>query len=479
MSTHDTLIRNASIIDGSGRAARQADLAIQGNRIAAIGNLSSITAEKVIDADGLVLAPGFIDAHCHDDRAILDTPLLEPKVSQGVTTVINGNCGVSIAPSQPDRLHAPQPLSMMFAEGLECFTDFRSYFQKLDNNPAAVNNACLCGHSNLRFAVMDDLNRTATQSEIVKMQQLLADGLEAGVLGLSTGLIYPPAAAADTEEVIEICSLLGKYNALYVTHMRNEGDNVIDAVEEALRIGRDAGASVVISHHKCTGPANYGKSTITLKMIEEARKHQTVALDAYPYDASSTMLDPERVEKCSQVIITWSDVIPGASGRDLADIAAELGCSSKEAAERLVPGGAIYCQMSEEDVQRILAYPETMIGSDGIIQDVHPHPRAWGTFPRVLGHYSRDLELFPLVEAVRKMTSLTAKNFGIQGRGLLQEGYFADLVLFDPETVIDVASFTDPCQPSKGIEMVFSNGTPIWKNGMATGARPGETLRRH
>lgn len=307
---------------------------------------------------------------------------------------------------------------------------------------------------------------------------LLEQALNAGAIGLSTGLYYPPATAAPTEEVIEISKTLAKHGGLYVTHMRNEEDNVIQSLEETFRIGRDAGVPVVVSHHKCVSQPNHGKSKITLAMIDEARKQQSVSLDAYPYAASSTILQPERVAKCARVMITWSDVLPEASGRDLSDIAREMGCSDEEAARRLLPGGAVYFQMSEDDVQRILSYPDTMIGSDGIVQDKHPHPRAWGTFPRVLGHYARDEGLFPLETAVHKMTALTAKTFGLKDRGTLQVGGFADLVLFDPETIIDVADFADPCRAAKGIEQVFTNGTCTWANGEPTGARPGRPLRR-
>ncbi len=325
---------------------------------------------------------------------------------------------------------------------------------------------------------MDRLDRAATSEEIAQMCGLLEQALNDGAIGLSTGLYYPPATAAPTEEVIEISKTLANHGGLYVTHMRNEEDNVIQSLEETFRIGRDAGVPVVVSHHKCVSQPNHGKSKITLAMIDEARKHQSVSLDAYPYAASSTILQPERVAKCARVMITWSDVMPEASGRDLSDIAAEMGCSDEEAAKRLLPGGAVYFQMSEDDVQRILSYPDTMIGSDGIVQDKHPHPRAWGTFPRVLGHYARDEGLFPLETAVHKMTALTARTFGLKDRGILQVGGFADLVLFDPDTIIDVADFANPCRAAKGIDKVFTNGICTWANGQATGARPGQPLRR-
>jgi N-acyl-D-amino-acid deacylase len=478
MADHTLLIRNARLIDGSGTPSVIGDLAVSGDRITAMGDLAGSAADKVIDADGLALAPGFIDSHCHDDRAILDMPLLEPKVSQGVTTVINGNCGLSIAPVLPNRPDAPAPLDFFTSDGARNFPDFNAYFAALEQTPPAVNAACLCGHSNLRHASMDTLDRAASSEEIAHMCALLRQALEAGALGLSTGLYYPPATAAPTQEVIEISKILAAHGGLYVTHMRNEEDNVIQSLEETFRIGRDAGVPVIVSHHKCMSKPNHGKSKITLAMIDAARKHQSVGLDVYPYAASSTILQPERVNKCARVMITWSDAMPEASGRDLSDIAREMGCTDEEAARNLLPGGAVYFQMSEEDVQRILAYPDTMIGSDGIVHDKHPHPRAWGTFPRVLGHYARDEGLFPLETAVHKMTGLTAGTFGLADRGTLRPGNFADLVLFDPATILDVADFVDPCRPAQGIEMVFTNGVCTWKNGNASGNTPGRALRR-
>lgn len=476
MPDYDLLIRGASLVDGSGAPPVVGDLAVRGDRIAALGGRLAGAAARVIDADGLCLSPGFIDAHCHDDRAVLDTPLLEPKVSQGVTTVINGNCGVSIAPVLAGRPSPRAPLGS-FTGGSTRFERFGAYFAALEQDPPAVNSACFCGHSNLRHSVMDDVDRPATPAEIGRMAALLETALRDGAIGLSTGLFYPAASAAPTEEVIALARTLAPHRALYATHMRDEEDHVTDSLEETFRIGREAGVAVIVSHHKCMSRANHGKSRITLPMIAQASREQDVGLDAYPYRASSTVLFPERVAKCDRVVVTWSQNMPDAAGRDLADLAAELGCSQEEAARRLVPGGAIYFQMSEDDVRRILAFPNTMIGSDGIVADRHPHPRAWGTFPRVLGHYARELGLFSVEEAVRKMTRLTADRFGLSDRGRLAPGCFADLVLFDAARVIDVADFADPCRPAQGIEQVFVNGEAVWRRGAPTGCRPGRVLR--
>jgi N-acyl-D-amino-acid deacylase len=291
---------------------------------------------------------------------------------------------------------------------------------------------------------------------------------------MSTGLYYPGASAAPTEEVVAIGQCLAKHDGLYVTHMRDEADGVEDSLHETFLIGRKTGVPVIVSHHKCVGTKNHGRAAATL---EAARQHQDVGLDVYPYIASSTVLQPDRVASSAKVLITWSETMPSAAGRELSDIADELNCSLFEAANQLMPGGAVYFAMDEADVQRILSYEHTMVGSDGIVTDTHPHPRAWGTFPRVLGHYSRDKKLFSLEEAVRKMTSLPASRFNLENRGVLREGAFADLVIFDEATVIDTATFDNPAQPAAGIEKVYTNGRCVWADGTCTGARPGMALR--
>lgn len=477
MAGPDVIFRGALVIDGTGSSGRRGDLAITGDRISGLGDLSGARGALEIDAAGLALAPGFIDAHCHDDLPLLRTPLLEAKVSQGVTTVVNGNCGFSLAPIPPDRGCPPAPLDALTGNGRYVFATFAEYFAALDAEPAAVNSVCLVGHSALRHAAMADLDRPADTGEIEAMRAALDQAMADGAIGLSTGLFYPPSAAAPTREVIALTEVLARWNGVYVTHMRNEADRVAESLEETFEIGRATGVPVIVSHHKCVGHANHGRSGETLGMIEAARRDQTVWLDAYPYVATSTFLQPKRVKEAAKVLITRSETMPSAAGRDLHDIALELGCPDEEAAERLVPAGAVYFQMDEADVTRILAYEHTMIGSDGIVNEAHPHPRAWGTFPRVLGHYARDRGVFSLEEGVRKMTSLTAHRFGLIDRGVLREGAFADLVLFDPATVLDRATFEVPAQPAAGIEQVWANGVCVWRGGGATGARPGRALR--
>ena len=309
------------------------------------------------------------------------------------------------------------------------------------------------------------------------MRGLLEEALDSGAVGFSTGLFYAPSHKAPTEEVIELSRSLKAFGARYVTHMRNESDEIMDSLEETFTIGREADCPVIVSHHKVQGKHNFGRSCETLGCFEKHMHHQDIGLDIYPYCASSTVLKPDSIALSERVKITWSKARPDLAGRDLADIARELGCDIYEAAEQLQPAGAIYFSMSEEDVQRILKFEHAMIGSDGLPHDEFPHPRLWGTFPRVLGHYCRDLELFPLEEAVRKMTSLTAETFGLKDRGALREGAWADLVLFDPATIIDAATFETPSKPATGIAQVFVNGRCVWRDGGSTGARPGVALR--
>jgi N-acyl-D-amino-acid deacylase len=286
------------------------------------------------------------------------------------------------------------------------------------------------------------------------------------------------AQGADAAEVTALARDAARAGGVYTTHMRNEGDSVMAALDETFATARDAGASLVISHHKCAGPQNWGRTVETLARSDAAGQAQPVALDAYPYVAGSTVLRADLIDGIIRIMITWSQPHPEMAGRDLADIAKEWGCGEREACERLQPGGACYFQMREDDVRRVLAYPPTMIGSDGLPHDTHPHPRLWGTFPRVLGHYARDVGLFPLEQAVHKMTGLPARNFRLAGRGLVTPGHHADLVVFDPKTVRDLATFEAPAVPSAGIEQVFVGGVLTCRDGRPTGRRAGGFLRR-
>ncbi len=473
----DIVFRNATVIDGTGAPRRRADLGVADDRIVAVGDLSRVKGGVEIDASGRVLAPGFIDVHTHDDYVLLAKPEMTPKLSQGVTTVVVGNCGVSLAPLA-SAARPPAPLDLVAGDAGWDYPDFGSYFTALDRAPPAINAAALVGHSSLRVLAMDRLDRAATPDEVRAMRRILEDGLEAGAIGFSTGLAYRTAIAAPTLEVIEIARALTRHRALYVTHMRNEGDQIFESIDETLAIGRAAEVPVIISHHKTAGAPNFGRSAETLPKIAEAAKHQKVGLDVYPYPASSTVLSADMIPRSTKILVAWSKARPEFAGRDLKEVAAELGCSQEEAVSRLLPAGGIYFAMDEGDVRRIMAFADSMIGSDGLPNDEHPHPRLWGTFPRVLGHYARELGLFGLEAAVRKMTGLSAHRFGLKDRGVVRAGAFADLVMFDPETVIDRATFERPVAVSDGIDLVMVNGRIAWKSGAATGARAGRALRR-
>jgi N-acyl-D-amino-acid deacylase len=473
----DTLIRGALIIDGTGAPGWRGDLAIVGDRIAAIGDLSGMCGGVEIEATDLALAPGFIDVHTHDDYVLLSKPEMAPKVSQGVSTVVVGNCGVSIAPlaiaGRP-----PAPLDLVAGEGDWRFASFAELFQALADEPPAINAAFLVGHSTLRVGTMDRLDRAATGREISAMRTALDRSLGDGAIGFSTGLAYPTAIAAPTEEVVAMARGLKEHGGIYATHMRNESEEIVAALEETFHIGQTLDVPIVISHHKLAGKASHGRSWETLGIIDEARRGHAVSLDVYPYTASSTTLSLDFMKKADRVLVAWSKAMPSASGRDIEDVAAELGCGVEEAVARLQPAGGIYFSMDEADVQRILAYPYAMIGSDGLPNDAHPHPRLWGTFPRVLGHYARDLGLFSLEEAVRRMTGYPASRFGLVDRGEIRVGAFADLVLFDPRTIKDQATFEAPEQPATGIVQVLVNGRAVWRDGGPTGERAGRVLRR-
>jgi N-acyl-D-amino-acid deacylase len=472
----DWILRGGTVIDGTGGPRRQADVAIAGDRIIAVGDVSKTAGAREVDVAGLVVAPGFIDVHTHDDRALLASDMAA-KASQGVTTVITGNCGVSLAPLSLDR-PPPPPLDLIGDIADYAYPRFADYLAALDKFPPVINAACLVGHSSLRVGAMRELDRPARADEIARMQQRLTEALEAGAIGLSSGLYYAPAAHAPAAEVEALAALLRPAGALYTTHMRDEAEHVLDSLDESFQVGRAAEVPVVISHHKTTGVANFGRTAETLPKIAAAMKGQEIGLDAYPYIASSTVLRTSRLDEATRVLITWSKAMPEQAGRDLAEIAREWGVGIREAAERLQPAGAIYWMMDEADVRRVLAFEHTMIGSDGLPHDVHPHPRLWGTFPRVLGHYCREVGLFGLETAVRKMTGLPAARFGLTRRGIIAEGAHADLAVFDPDTVIDRATFAEPTLPAAGIAHVFVNGRPVWADGKPSGERPGRALRR-
>jgi N-acyl-D-amino-acid deacylase len=477
----DLIIRDATLFDGTGGPRRIGDLGVTGNRITAIGDLGGASADREIIATGKALAPGFIDAHTHDDRAVLmGAEATLCKTSQGVTTVVCGCCGVSLAPARFKQA-PPPPLDLVGAEGWWKFGDFGDYAHAINSKGSEVNVYALVGNQTLRVEAMEgDVYRPANDREIAQMHNRVKQAMAEGASGFSTGLYYKPNMHATTDEVAAIASALKPYDGLYSTHMRDESHHILAAIEETMEIGKKAGVQVQISHHKCSLPENYGRSIQTLPLLEAYSRTQQVAYDVYPYPAGSTVLMPDRLHPDVKVMITWSVPHPEMAGKYLHEIARGWNTDVKSAAEQLLPAGQISFQMDEDDVQRIMAHPMSMIGSDGIPHDAHPHPRLWGTFPRVLGHYARGLGLFSMEVAIHKMTGRCAEAYGIVDRGILREGAYADLVLFDPATVIDAATFENPKVPSIGIEEVWLNGVPTFRAGKgATGERPGRLVTRH
>ncbi|XAH23892.1 D-aminoacylase [Xylophilus sp. GW821-FHT01B05] len=478
-TTQDTrlLLRGGTLIDGTGAPGRRADLLLEGAHIAAIGNAADMPQDvPVQDISGRVLAPGFIDSHTHDDGYLLVHPEMLPKVSQGITTVVTGNCGISLAPLV--RASVPQPLDLLGPAELFRFASFAAWIDALRQAPAAVNVVPLVGHTTLRVAAMADTQRPANAEETQHMQRLLAEALEAGAFGMSTGTFYPPAAHAPTEEIIAVGAPLRGRQGLYATHLRDEADHIVPAMDEALEIGRALGCLVVFSHHKLAGGRNHGRSRETLAHIDRAAALQPVCLDCHPYPATSTMLRLDRVRIARRTLVTWSRGYPAAQGRDFADVQRELGLDEQGTLERLAPAGAIYFLMDEGDVERIMCHPRGMVGSDGLPFDQHPHPRQWGTFTNVLRTLVRERGVLTLEAAIHKMTGLAAHYYGLPDRGVLRPGMRADLTLLDPARVADRATFEQPLQTSVGIEGVWVNGQRVWDGLGATGARPGEVLVR-
>lgn len=474
---YETLIRGASILDGSGVPVFAADVAILNEKISLHPVNSGLEARTEINAEGLFLAPGFIDVHTHDDMQVISTPEMRCKISQGVTTVIVGNCGISASPVtlQDD---PPNPMNLLGKQSDFAYPQFSDYVQAVQQAQPAVNVGALIGHTALRNNHMDNLMRGASAREISAMKKQLRGALSQGALGLSSGLAYNSAIKAPTEEVMALVKELARYNGIYTTHLRTEFDGIIEAMNEAFATAEHGKIPLIISHLKCAGAGNWGRSAEVLAHLEQRAESHKVACDCYPYSASSSTLDLNQVTDDYDVFITWSEPHPNMSGRLLAEIAADWNLPLREAAKKLIPAGAVYHGMNEQDVRAILRYPRTMIGSDGLPKDPHPHPRLWGTFPRVIGHYARDLDLFKLPEAIRKMTGLSASEFKLPQRGLIAPDFFADLVLFDIDRIKDTATFENPQQSATGIEKVWVNGQLTYSEGQISPQRAGKFLTR-
>ncbi len=478
-------------MDGSGRPGFRADVAVAGDRIVEVGTLRA-EAARTIDAAGCVVAPGFVDVHTHDDLALVREPAVDFKVMQGVTTEIVGNCGVGPAPASEAYLEFYRTVlgSILGPVDVAEWTTTEEYYRAVEEAGPSLNVASFVPHNTLRFLAMGMERRPPSASELGAMKDLLAAGLEAGALGLSSGLIYPPGMFADTEELIELARVAAEYEGMYASHIRDEGDGLLEAVEEAIRIGEEGGVRVEISHLKAAGRRNWGRVEESLRRIEGARaRGADVTADVYPYTAGSTSLGVAVLMRGSEewepeeVLISSVRHQHRYEGMNLAEIAREMGLPPVEAAQRLLEEEenavvAVVFMMSEEDVQRVMSHELTMFGSDGIpTPGGKPHPRLYGTFPRVLGRYVREMGLLSLEEAVRKMTSLPAGKHGLAERGELRPGWLADLVVFDPATVTDTATYEEPRQHPAGIRYVIVNGRVVVDEGVHTGASAGRVLR--
>jgi N-acyl-D-amino-acid deacylase len=484
-SSFDLLIRGGTVYDGTGAPAVRADIAVRDGKIARIGNVDG-SAARTIDATGKAVAPGFIDVHAHDDAAVLDGPM-DFKLMQGVTTDIVGNCGAGIAPIGEQLMPGAE---LVLGSGVTpVWHTFGEYMDAVDRSALALNVGCLVPHGAVRFTRMSMDRREPTSDEMSGMRNDVAEGMDAGALGLSTGLIYPPGTFAHTREIIELARISAEVGGIYVSHIRNEADGLLDAVSEAIAIGGGAGLPVQISHHKASGQPNWGKTVDSIELIEQRRADGLdITFDAYPYVAASTVLSamarrPEATDPESVLVASVSEKRE-YEGKTIAQIASELDLPPEDAVRRVLSDEpqavAVFFVMDEPDVQRVLSHELCMIGSDGI-PSAHgkPHPRLYGTFARVLGTYCRTERLFPLEEAIRKMTSLPAARFGLTGRGMIEQGAAADIVVFDPETIDDVATYDDPRRYPAGIQHVVVNGAIAVEDGRQTAARTGSLLRRN
>ena len=517
----ELVIRGGTVIDGTGAPRRRADVAVRDGRIVAVGDVGPAGGTRTLDATGRVVSPGFIDIHSHSDESVLVNSALESTLHQGVTLVVAGNCGGSSAPAMgvaADELD--RELERM---GLRrSWSSFGEYVDAVEASGTAINFSSLVGHGTLRMCVMGADDRAPTAGELAAMAALLAAALASGAMGLASGLIYPPSAYGTTDELAALCAVVREHGGLYASHIRNEGDELLAAVEENLEIGRRSGVRVQLSHHKASQQRNWGKVRESTALIERAQTSGVdVIADQYPYTASSTGLavtipkwahaggaaalcvrlaDPavrlrirdeytETERRWDHIVIARARHEPDWSGRTVADLAAAAGRDPLEwACDALIAhDGAIdiiHHSMREDDVRYVMAKPWVCIGSDsranapyGPLSYGKPHPRSYGTFPRVLGHYAREQGLLTLEDAIRKMTSLTATRLGLTDRGVIREGAWADLVVFDPEEIVDVATYDDPHRYPRGIDQVIVNGAVALDHDETQAIRNGRFLR--
>jgi len=519
------LIQGGTLCDGTGRAPVAADVLVQGEHVAVVGRLGHVEAAQTIDASGRVVCPGFIDPHNHSDLSIFADPTAKNYVAQGVTTLVVGNCGSSPAPVTDVNREAIHEL--LWGEASKSvpikWSSFSEYLTELEGLRKSVNIVALVGHGTVRAAVMGCEAREATGREVGEMEALVTEAMEAGAAGMSLGLMYVPGMYAGREELVRLAKVVGKYGGVLATHMRNEGAGLIESVIEVISIAREAGAALEISHLKAAGRSNWGLARKALTLIEYYVWRGTdVSADAYPYDASSTFLsallpgwvraggaeallrrlkEPGTIERLREELkaglmgerfIKWGDVIISSSpsmreleGLSLVDAARELGVDPLSAVVEVLTADkglteVIIRAMDPEEVAEVIAHPLVAVGSDGLVipePKGKPHPRSYGTFPRVLGRLVRERKVMSLPEAVRKMTSLPARKFGLLDRGLIRPGMKADIVVFDPIVINDTATYEEPIREPEGVMHVIVNGEPVLMNGEHTSRKPGILVR--
>jgi N-acyl-D-aspartate/D-glutamate deacylase len=528
----DLLIRGGTILDGIGAEAVRADIGIRGEAIVAVGDLSQAHAGRVLDATGLRVTPGFIDIHTHSDISVTFDPGQASALAMGVTTQITGNCGLSLGLAANTDVFTFEKRWLAPHGARITWNTFAQHLRLIEDNGVATNYLSLAGHGTLRKRVIGMEERAPQADEMQAMQRELDTAMDAGVWGLSSGLEYPPSSYATEDELVELSKIVAARGGFYATHLRSEGDTLVESVQEALNISERAGLPLQLSHHKAEGRPNWGKVRTTLDMVEAARaRGLDVQLDQYPYTAFMTGLaiqtlprhalsgsteemvarlrDPvQRAAILAEMRAAhpdwedlsaaspWNNVLIGISrgrpeiqGRTVASLAQEAGRSPLDYVLDLLieTGGmvaAIHFAIDETDIATVMRYPWTAIGSDGV--GTHPdgiasadriHPRAYGTFPRVLGRYVRELGILTEAEAIHKMTGLPAARLGLKARGVIAPGHFADLTLYDPKTVGDRATFEAPHQFAAGIHTVLVNGQIAYDNGQPTDARAGHVLR--
>jgi N-acyl-D-amino-acid deacylase len=525
---YDILITDGYVFDGSGNPWIKGDIGIKNGRISEIGALPGAKAEERINAAGLAVSPGFIDFHCHSDALPFIAPVETAKILQGVTTETIGHCGFSLAPVFSNTLDLLQKYASFLCLGRSLPWNWQSLgdlLNRMEERPYVTNIASLVGHGTIRIAAMGFADREPMAEELAFMEKLLSQAFADGAFGLSFGLPYPPGIFSHGPEILALCRVAAREGGFFTVHMRSERGEVLDSVAEVIAIGEGSGAPAIISHHKTFGRENWGKSRQTLRLIEEARERGVdITCDAYPYIASNTVLrsllppwaheggveklierlrsldnrlrlrhemneglpgweSPGKSAGWENVIISSCKKNKTSEGKNIQELASLKKIEPAEAIFDLLieeEGDALMVVfgMSEEDVAYILKHPAVMVASDGIPSDGKPHPRYFGTFPRVLGKYVREEKLMGLPEAIRKITSMPAQRLGLQDRGMLKEGMWADITIFDAQEVKDKSSFVDPHTPPVGIQYVLVNGQVAVRDGHFTGTHAGEVLRK-